>query len=84
MATMKKRLKKYGIYLIFAGIGAAAGFAYWYFIGCKSGTCPITSKWMNTTLYGALLGYLAGDLILGMFKKKTKQQPGSGETTNQP
>lgn len=39
-------------------IGAAAGFAYWYFIGCTSGTCPIQSNWHTSTLYGGLLGYI--------------------------
>ncbi len=37
-------------------LGAAAGFAYWYFIGCTSGHCPITSTWTTSTLYGAIVG----------------------------
>lgn len=46
--------------LVFAGIivGAIAGYAYYYWIGCYSGTCPITSKPVNSTLYGAMLGGL--------------------------
>jgi hypothetical protein len=24
-------------------LGAIAGFSYWYFVGCKSGSCLITS-----------------------------------------
>lgn len=39
--------------------GAALGFAYYYFIGCKSGTCPITSNWHSATFYGALIGFIA-------------------------
>lgn len=39
-------------------IGAAVGFAYWYYIGCTSGTCPIQSNWHTSTLYGGLLGYI--------------------------
>jgi hypothetical protein len=49
-------------------LGAIAGFAYWKFIGCASGACMITSKPINSSLYGALMGYL----IAGMFKKETK------------
>ncbi|MFY8166457.1 MAG: DUF6132 family protein, partial [Sediminibacterium sp.] len=46
-------------------IGAIAGFAYWKFIGCNSGTCMITSKPLNSTLYGSLMGYL----LFSIFKK---------------
>lgn len=37
-------------------LGAAAGFSWYKFIGCKSGTCPITSNPWISTLYGALVG----------------------------
>jgi hypothetical protein len=37
-------------------IGTAAGFAYWYFIGCLNGSCPITGRWYTSTLYGAVVG----------------------------
>ena len=38
--------------------GAAIGFSYWYFIGCNTGTCAITSSPINSTIYGALIGIL--------------------------
>jgi len=48
--------KKY-LYMIIAGfIGALAGFLYWRYIGCVSGSCPITSRWYTTTIWGALIG----------------------------
>ena len=34
------------------------GFAYYYFVGCASGTCPITSNPYVSTAYGALVGLL--------------------------
>jgi len=40
--------------------GGAAGFAYYYFVGCHSGTCPITSSPYISTAYGALVGFLLG------------------------
>lgn len=51
-------LVKYKWKLVGLAIGALAGFAYWYFIGCASGTCPIQSHWQSSTLYGALIGYI--------------------------
>jgi len=58
-------------WLIFAGItaGAIGGYLYWYFIGCESGSCPITSSPLNSSIYGALLGAL----LLSMFKKSKKK-----------
>jgi hypothetical protein len=40
--------------------GGALGFAYYKFVGCSSGACPITSNPWLSTLYGALVGYLIG------------------------
>jgi hypothetical protein len=39
-------------------LGAAAGFAYYRFVGCASGTCPITSNPWISTGYGAMMGGL--------------------------
>ena len=46
---LKNKLNVIGI-----AAGAIAGFMYWNFVGCASGTCMITSKPINSTLYGAL------------------------------
>jgi hypothetical protein len=40
-------------------IGGAAGFAYYRFVGCASGACPLTSNPWTSTLYGTLMGGLA-------------------------
>jgi len=40
----------------FVLIGALGGFAYYYFIGCVSGSCPITSNPYVSTGYGSLIG----------------------------
>jgi hypothetical protein len=52
--------------LIGITLGAIAGFFYWKFVGCSSGTCMITSRPINSTLYGALMGFL----VAGIFTKK--------------
>ena len=50
-------------------VGAIAGYLYYYYIGCASGSCSITSKPLNSSLYGALLG----GLIFNMFVKSPKK-----------
>lgn len=78
---MKKIFNKYGWYLLFTGMGAFGGYLYWYYIGCQTGTCPITSHWYTTGLYGALLGYLSGDLIRDIIRKIKKR--GLSENTGE-
>lgn len=48
-------------------IGAIGGYLYYHYVGCASGTCPITSKPLNSTLYGAVMG----SLIFNIFKKES-------------
>lgn len=38
-------------------LGGLAGFLYYYFIGCKSGTCAITSNPVNSIIMGSLMGF---------------------------
>ena len=59
-------IKKYYLTVLGVLIGAIAGFAYYYWIGCVSGTCPITSRPVNSTLYGSLMG----GLLFNIFQKK--------------
>jgi hypothetical protein len=44
-------------------IGAIGGFVYYKFVGCSTGTCPITSNPIISTIYGAVIGAAAS----GMF-----------------
>lgn len=61
--------------IIFTVLGGAGGYLYWHYIGCNTGTCPIRSVWYYSTLYGLVLGYLAGDIISGfLFRKKKKEE----------
>ncbi|MCU0455768.1 MAG: DUF6132 family protein [Bacteroidales bacterium] len=72
-------LKKYKLLIIFGLLGALGGFLYWRLIGCQSGTCPIKSVWYWSTLYGALIGALAGsiinDLAIRYKKRKDTEKP---------
>ena len=39
-------------------VGGGLGFGYYKFIGCSTGTCPLTSNPVISTIYGAVLGVL--------------------------
>ncbi len=62
---MTNWIRKNKLSIIGILVGAISGFLYYKFIGCASGTCMITSKPINSTLYGALMGYL----LFNIFKK---------------
>lgn len=44
--------------LIGALIGGVLGFLYYKLVGCPNGACPITSKPLNSILYGAVMGLM--------------------------
>jgi len=50
-------------YVIGALIGGIAGFAYYKWVGCSTGTCPITSNPWTSTIYGMVMGALVGSSI---------------------
>jgi len=64
-------MSKKGIILTVSGvlIGAIAGYLYYAEIGCLSGSCMITSKPLNSTLYGGLMG----GLLFNTFIKSPKK-----------
>lgn len=70
MEKIKAFGKKHYLKIIGIVLGAAGGYAYYYFIGCNSGGCPITSNPNISIMYGAVLGYL----FLDMFSKKDKKE----------
>ena len=64
-----KNLLQYKLTVIGILIGAIGGYAYYHYVGCASGTCAITSKPLNSTLYRAIMG----GLLFNIFKNdKTK------------
>lgn len=56
------------LYFAGAAVGAVAGYMYWKYVGCATGTCPISGKPLNSSVYFAAMG----SLLFGMFKKDTK------------
>jgi hypothetical protein len=59
-----------------AVLGGVAGYAYYYYIGCVSGTCAITSNPYISTGYGMLMGAL----LINAPKSK-QQEPDNGTDT---
>jgi hypothetical protein len=57
---------KYLKWSIAIALGAVAGYSYYYFVGCNSGSCAITSSPVNSTIYGAVMG----GLFFNMFRKE--------------
>ncbi len=51
-------------------VGSIGGYLYYHYVGCASGTCIITSKPINSTLYGAVMGAL---LFNSFEKDKSKE-----------
>jgi hypothetical protein len=69
---LKKLNKNFFIYLLIAILLVAVGvlgYLYYKEIGCLSGTCAITSKPLNSTLYGGLMGGLLFNLFVTSPKK---------------
>ncbi|NLL28422.1 MAG: hypothetical protein GX259_06470 [Bacteroidales bacterium] len=44
-------------------IGAFGGYFYYAFVGCKSGSCPITSSPWASLAWGLILGWLVGNMF---------------------
>lgn len=65
---MKNFFRKYKLEMIGSVVGLIGGYLYWKFVGCASGTCAITSKPLNSSLYGLVMGAL----LFSMFKKDKK------------
>jgi len=43
--------------------GAVIGYIYYKFVGCRSGTCVLTSHPVRSVLYWALIGGLAASSL---------------------
>lgn len=79
MKTLKVFITKYLYTRTFLGVilGMIGGYTYYFFIGCRSGSCPITSNPYSTVLYGALLGGIL------FYKPKKKNNPNNETPQNE-
>ncbi len=65
MLNMKKFFQNKGWQILGGLLGGIAGYFYWKEMGCVTGTCPITSKPLNSILYFAVLAYFVTGTIAG-------------------
>ena len=86
---MKMKLEEFGVShlikikmtrkgFVITGIGIVFGLVSGYFyydqIGCLTGNCVITSKPLNSTLYGGLMGGLLFNLFATSSIKKPEKK----------
>ena len=74
LSKMKNWINNHKTSIIISLIGVLLGFLYWYFIGCSSGNCAITSVWYRTMLYGGVLGWLGGDFVKEKINNSTNKK----------
>jgi LytS/YehU family sensor histidine kinase len=63
-------VKKHLFTIVGITIGAISGYVYYYYVGCESGNCAITSSPINSVLYGGLMG----GLLPNSFEKKATEK----------
>ena len=63
-------LKSHQLKIVGILVGGILGFAYYYFIGCNTGSCAITSKPINSSIYGMVMGYL----MFSVFEKSNTKK----------
>jgi hypothetical protein len=60
---VKASKKKMIVIVIGAVLGGIAGFLFYRFVGCSTGTCKIASNPYLSTVYWAFLGALLANLL---------------------
>lgn len=70
----KNFLLKHWLKIAGVAVGVLGGYLYYYYVGCVSGTCPITSNPYRMMTYGALIGYLLFDIFSKDGSSKKKQE----------
>lgn len=63
-------LKKFKWKFLLPVLGGVLGYAYYYFIGCASGKCAITSNPYISTIYGTVVASVF------LYPDKKKEKPG--------
>lgn len=70
MEKIKNYIKQSRLTIIGIIVGSLGGYLFWHYIGCMSGTCPITSSPLNSAIFGSIIG----GLVFSMFKANNNKQ----------
>ncbi len=70
MEKIKSYIKQSRLTIIGIIVGSLGGYLFWHYIGCMSGTCPITSSPLNSAIFGSIIG----GLVFSMFKANNNKQ----------
>jgi len=76
----RRRLRPYLPTALVALAGAGLAAAYAHLVGCRTGTCPITSHAWTAALYGGSVGGLAAWPV----RKGSRPSPHQAEGTHPP
>ncbi|MGC9332183.1 MAG: hypothetical protein ACP5DZ_09970 [Bacteroidales bacterium] len=79
---MKQFIKKHKFALWFILSGLIAGWAYYYFVGCLTGTCPLQKLWYYDMALGGLGGMIIGDVIDTQLKKRKTKTDNNEKISN--
>lgn len=63
MKNTKKNWLKYLPTMILLVLGIVGGYCYYYFVGCASGSCAISSSPWISMLFGGAIGGLIGSIL---------------------
>lgn len=73
---MKDKIRNNIITITGFGLGMIGGYLYWKYVGCASGTCPITSSWKIMLIYGGVIGGLLGNMAQDIVRKNKIRKAG--------
>lgn len=76
---MKVLFAKHWLKITGTVVGAIGGYLYYHYVGCVTGTCPITSNPWRMTIYGAVLGLLLFDIFKKEHKKTSEDKAANNE-----
>lgn len=74
--TAKSFIQRYIGVILFVILGMVIGFIYYKYIGCATGTCPITANPIMSVLYGGILGGLFHSIVTEILIPTTKRKFG--------